>query len=35
MIVKRVWAMPNCKTFSIPPIKELVVRYTARGIKTK
>lgn len=35
MIVNRVWAMPNCKTFSIPPIKELVVRYTARGDKNK
>lgn len=35
MVVNRVWAMPNCKTFSIPPINELVTRYTAQGVKTK
>lgn len=31
MIINRVWAMPNSKTFSIIPIKELVERYTGQG----
>ena len=35
MIINRVWAMPNKNTFSIPPIKELVERYTVRGEKSK
>lgn len=35
MIINRVWAMPNSKTFSIPPINELVTRYTAHGVKNK
>lgn len=32
MIINRVWAMPNSKTFSIIPIKELVERYTGQGV---
>lgn len=28
MIMNRKWAMPNSNTFSIPPINELVTRYT-------
>lgn len=28
MIMNRVWAMPNSKTFSIKPIRELLDRYT-------
>lgn len=35
MIINRVWSMPNKNTFSIPPIKELVERYTVRGEKRK
>ena len=31
MKISRVWSMPNSKTFSIRPIKELVTRYVARG----
>lgn len=31
MTINRVWAMPNSKTFSIIPIKELVERYTGQG----
>ena len=31
MKISRVWSMPNSKTFSIRPIKELVARYVARG----
>ena len=27
MIIKRVWAMPSSKTFSIKPIKELILKY--------
>lgn len=27
MIIKRIWAMPNKKTFSIKPIKELIEKY--------
>lgn len=33
MIINRTWAMPNCKTFSIPPINKLVTRYTSGGKK--
>ncbi len=32
MIVNRVWAMPNSKTFSIRTIGELVSRYTPGGV---
>lgn len=28
MIINREWAMPNSSTFTIPPIKKLVTRYT-------
>jgi len=28
MLIRRIWAMPNKNTFSIKPIKELIVRYT-------
>lgn len=28
-VIKRIWAMPNRNTFTIPPIKELVERYVA------
>lgn len=31
MKISRIWSMPNSKTFSIPPIKELVTRYVANG----
>lgn len=27
MIINRIWAMPNSKTFTIKPIKELLKRY--------
>jgi len=27
MIIKRLWAMPNKRTFTIKPIKELILRY--------
>lgn len=27
MIIRRIWQMPNCKTFSIKPINELIHRY--------
>ena len=27
MIINRIWAMPNSKTFSIKPIKELIEKY--------
>jgi hypothetical protein len=27
MIINRIWAMPNSMTFSIPPIRDLVVRH--------
>lgn len=29
MIISRVWAMPNHETFSIPPIKAFLSKYTA------
>jgi hypothetical protein len=29
--INRIWAMPNSKTFSIKPIKELVERYLKQG----
>ena len=35
MIVNRTWAMSNSQTFSIPPIKDLVERYTVHGGKNK
>lgn len=35
MEINRKWAMPNSNTFSIPPIAELVSKYTAQGVKTK
>lgn len=31
MIITRKWAMPNSRTFEIPPIKELVTKYTHGG----
>ena len=31
MVINRIWAMPNSKTFSIKPINELVTRYTRQG----
>ena len=31
MIINRVWAMPNCWTFQIPPIRDLVARYVGDG----
>ena len=35
MTISRKWAMPNSNTFSIPPIRELVSRYTARHDKNQ
>lgn len=35
MIINRTWAMSNSQTFSIPPIKDLVERYTVHGGKNK
>lgn len=32
MIIDRVWAMPNKNTFMIPPIRELIDRYSPGGI---
>lgn len=33
MIITRAWAMPNSKTFSIPPIKSIIEKYiSTRGI---
>ena len=32
MIINRVWAMPNKNTFSIKPIRELIIRYTPKPI---
>lgn len=29
MQITRVWAMPNSRTFSIPPINEIIQKYTA------
>lgn len=31
MIINRIWAMPNSKTFSIKPIKDLLDRYISPG----
>ena len=31
MEINRKWAMPNSNTFSIPPIKDLVMRYISQG----
>lgn len=33
MVINRAWAMPNSNTFIIPPIGELVARYTSGGVK--
>ena len=32
MIINRIWAMPNSKTFTIKPIKELLNRYITNGM---
>jgi len=32
MIINRVWQMPNSKTFSIKPIKELIGKYGQEGV---
>ena len=32
MIMRRVWAMPNKNTFSIKPIKEIVIKYLTDGV---
>lgn len=32
MIINRVWAMPNSKTFTIKPIKQLIERYIRGGV---
>lgn len=32
MIINRIWAMPNSKTFTIKPIKELLNRYITDGM---
>mgnify|MGYP000320290889 CR=1 FL=1 len=32
MIIDRVWAMPNCRTFSIKPVAELIEMYRPEGI---
>ncbi len=32
MIINRIWAMPNSRTFTIKPIKELLNRYITNGM---
>lgn len=32
MIINRIWAMPNSRTFTINPIKELLNRYITNGM---